>query len=263
MELQKNPREVAMIPLNDCGLTRYGEITDTLYSETFCNQPRAGYWLKDRSFNKKPSRDDVCKVIATVGNIMVMMGRQKDSHGMIDIAYAAKNDIWKSCGGLMKMVVHGMNRHWARENGCPWDERTCADAASNGHLEVLKWARENRCPWNEGTCGGAASPGHAEILKWARENGCPWNEWTSAYAAKNGHLAVLRWARENGCPWDEWTCTYAAESGHLDILKWARENGCPWDEQTYQAASNGHWEALLWENGCPWEEQTYEAARRS
>jgi hypothetical protein len=35
---------------------------------------------------------------------------------------------------------------WARQNGCPCDEKTCLYAASGGHLEVLKWARENGCP---------------------------------------------------------------------------------------------------------------------
>jgi len=45
-----------------------------------------------------------------------------------------------------------------------------------GHLEVLKWARENGCPWDEDTCAGAAEGGHLEVLKWARENGCPWDE---------------------------------------------------------------------------------------
>ena len=45
-----------------------------------------------------------------------------------------------------------MNGHlhvivWARENGCPWDSKTCENAALNGHLDVLKWARENGCPW--------------------------------------------------------------------------------------------------------------------
>jgi len=31
---------------------------------------------------------------------------------------------------------------WARENGCPWNEETCAYAAINGHLDLLIWARE-------------------------------------------------------------------------------------------------------------------------
>ena len=37
---------------------------------------------------------------------------------------------------------------WARENGCPWDQDTCA-SRRGGHLEVLKWARANDCPWDE------------------------------------------------------------------------------------------------------------------
>jgi hypothetical protein len=36
-----------------------------------------------------------------------------------------------------------------RANQCPWDENTCAFAAENGHLELLKWCRSNLCPWNQ------------------------------------------------------------------------------------------------------------------
>jgi hypothetical protein len=48
---------------------------------------------------------------------------------------------------------------WARENGCPWDEWTCANAAERGHNDILNWARENDCPWNGETyaCGAATS----------------------------------------------------------------------------------------------------------
>ena len=49
------------------------------------------------------------------------------------------------------------------------------EAAKYGHLEVLKWARENGCPWDEVTCAYAAKGGHLDVLKWARENGCPWD----------------------------------------------------------------------------------------
>jgi hypothetical protein len=51
---------------------------------------------------------------------------------------------------------------WARENGCPWDGRTCELAAEGGHLEVLKWARENGAPWYENTRRLAASKGYVE-----------------------------------------------------------------------------------------------------
>jgi len=62
---------------------------------------------------------------------------------------------------------------WARENGCPWDDRVCSTAALKGYLNIVIWARENGCSWNNRTCENAARQGHLEVLKWARENGCP------------------------------------------------------------------------------------------
>jgi len=143
---------------------------------------------------------------------------------------------------------------WAREHHCPWDGRTCAFAAKGGHLDVLQWAREHHCPWHEGTCEYAAVGGHLDVLRWAREHHCPWTEWTCRSAAEGGHLDVLQWAREHHCPWDEWTCEYAARGGHLDVLRWAREHHCPWDESTCAfAAAGGHLDVLRWarEHHCP------------
>ena len=53
---------------------------------------------------------------------------------------------------------------------------------------MLKWARANGCPWDEGTCAYAAMGGHLEVLKWARENGCPWDERTRKFAASKGYV---------------------------------------------------------------------------
>ena len=92
---------------------------------------------------------------------------------------------------------------WARANGCPWDQYTCACAAQGGHLEVLQWARANGCPWDEETCTYAAMGGHLEMLQWARTNGAPWDRNTrdiareSVLAVANG---VLEWALANGVP---------------------------------------------------------------
>ena len=80
------------------------------------------------------------------------------------------------------------------------------ELALRGHLEVLQWARQNGCPWDELTCAYAAAGGHLEVLQWARQNGCPWDQSTCVWAASGGHLEVLQWARQNGCPWDELTC---------------------------------------------------------
>ncbi|CAB9530071.1 ankyrin repeat protein (Partial), partial [Seminavis robusta] len=119
IELNKNPRKVNDKPAScECdSLRRSAESTDTLCSETFCNQPRAEYWLKDNSRNKKPDRHHVCNAIATVGNITIMQ--------------------------------------WARQKGFRWYQWTSACAAQNGHLEMLQWLRQNGCLWNELTCASA------------------------------------------------------------------------------------------------------------
>jgi hypothetical protein len=77
---------------------------------------------------------------------------------------------------------------WAHDNGCPWDERTCARIARFGHVEVLQWAREHDCQWNYVTCYAAAGNGHLAVLQWAWEQGCPWNPATCSAAALGGHL---------------------------------------------------------------------------
>jgi hypothetical protein len=150
----------------------------------------------------------------------------------------------------------------ARENGCDWDEWTCALAAWNGDLECLKYACENGCPWNEETCMKAAENGHLECLKYAHENGCPWDKRTCLFAAYYGHLDCLKYAHENGCDWDEWTCALAAREGHLDCLKYAHKNGCPWDERTcWSATKRGHLECLKYAcaHGCPGSDRYAEA----
>ena len=56
------------------------------------------------------------------------------------------------------------------------DASTCAAAALNGQMEVLRWAHENGCPFDDGgvVAGNAATGGHLEILKWLRAQGCSW-----------------------------------------------------------------------------------------
>ena len=66
---------------------------------------------------------------------------------------------------------------WARSEGRPWDERTCAKAAMNGHLEILQWARANECPWNGTTCAEAFTNGQIAVYLWALKNGCPRDIW--------------------------------------------------------------------------------------
>ena len=170
----------------------------------------------------------------------------------------------------------------ACENGCPWNEETCTNAAEGGHLETLKWAYMNGCE------GGyfflsAIGNGHLEILnlwlqskivKWARSIGYPWDEDTCTTAAGCGRIEILQWARANGCPYNEDTCAAAAKAGRLDILQWLHANDWPWDEWTcMRAAENGYLEILnLWlqskivqwarANDYPWDKAVCERRTR-
>ena len=55
-------------------------------------------------------------------------------------------------------------------NECPIDEWACANAAENGHLEVLKYLREEvKAPWDWSTAAWAAENGHLHILEYLVE----------------------------------------------------------------------------------------------
>ena len=186
----------------------------------------------------KHQRDDsfitniVCKFVCRQWHDLLYLPRPRTSplrkpHSPYDFAAGS---------GLVELLK------WAREHGCPWDERACVAAAKRGHMAVLKWAGEHGCPWDPQTCTEVAYKGNLGILKWLRETGCPWDAGTCSHAAWGGNLEVLEWARANG--WDQDTCSLVAIN-HLEVLKWARANGCPWDAKTsYSAASGGDLEIL-------------------
>ena len=63
---------------------------------------------------------------------------------------------------------------YLHENGCPWNEEVCEEAAANGDLDILKYARENGCPWDGRTWQNAAE----STREWLKDNGCPIEEWS-------------------------------------------------------------------------------------
>jgi hypothetical protein len=82
---------------------------------------------------------------------------------------------------------------WAKKNGLPWNEATCALAAGTGSVKVLRWARRNRCPWDEMVPEAAACEGNLQTLKWALGQHCRWYADLLSIAAKQGQLNVLKW----------------------------------------------------------------------
>ena len=150
---------------------------------------------------------------------------------------------------------------WAREEKkCEWNGWTIDAAAEQGNLEMAKYCVANECPdspISTLTCAQAAGNGHLEVLKYLREEAkMPWDSGTANFAAKNGHLHVLEYLVDRKYDqYDEWPCWSAANSGHLDCLKYLRETAkAPWNSWAVRKAhKNNQTECLqyLLDNNCP------------
>jgi len=107
----------------------------------------------------------------------------------------------------------------------------CGEAARSGNLELLRWLRvERKFDWNCWTIENAASCGHLHIVKYCVEQKCPSCRFACAFAARSGHLDILKYLHETGAPWDSRTCAYSRERNHLECLLYALDNRCPNDK---------------------------------
>jgi hypothetical protein len=99
------------------------------------------------------------------------------------------------------------------------------NAAFEGYLDVLIYLRNNGCQWDQFTCAYAALMGHLELLMYLRKNKCKWNHWTCLYAARGGHFELLKWARENECNWYRNVCLESArQNNHIKMVQWINNN---------------------------------------
>ena len=147
---------------------------------------------------------------------------------------------------------------WIREEKkCEWDSGTIKVAARQGNLEMVKYCVANECPIEEWSCANAAENGHLEVLKYLHEEAkALWDSGTASRAALNGHLHILEYLVEREFDkYCEWMCLNAAEKGHLDCLKYLHETAkAPWDSWAVQRAhENGEDECLqyLLDKHCP------------
>ncbi|CAL6381066.1 unnamed protein product [Bathycoccus prasinos] len=147
---------------------------------------------------------------------------------------------------------------WAREEKkCDWDYRTIIEAARQGNMEMVKYCVANECPIDGWACAEAAFNGHLEVLKYLREEvKAPWDWYTAAWAAEHGHLHILEYLVERKYDkYDVYACEDAAQYGHLDCLKYLHETAkAPWNEDAVRKAhENKHTECVqyLLDNDCP------------
>jgi len=147
---------------------------------------------------------------------------------------------------------------WVREEKkCEWDWRTINRAAEQDNMEMVKYCVANECPIDAWACAQAAGNGHLEVLKYLREEAkAPWDWRTASWAAGGGHLHILEYLVDRKYDeYDEEACEFAADGGHLDCLKYLHETAkAPWDEEAIRSAhENNHPECVqyLLDNDCP------------
>ena len=149
---------------------------------------------------------------------------------------------------------------WIREEKkCHWNKKTINMAARHGSLEIVKYCVANECPIDVFACADAAENGHLEILKYLHEEAkAPWGSYTADCAASSGHLHILEYLVKRKYQYNQfntYSCQCVAEHGHLDCLKYLHETAkAPWDEDAVQGAhKNNHPECVqyLLDNNCP------------
>ena len=147
---------------------------------------------------------------------------------------------------------------WAREEKkCKWNVGMIHVAARQGNLEMVKYCVANECFMDKETCAYAAENGHLEILKYLHEEAkAPWDSRTATFAAKYGHLHILEYLVERKFDQhSEAACWCAAKYGHLDCLKYLHETAkAPWYSRAVEEA---YWRKqtdclqYLLDNNCP------------
>ena len=116
---------------------------------------------------------------------------------------------------VAKMVVHGMNIRAPKRQ-------------KNGHLDVIKWPHENGCPWNGRTCNNAAEHGHYVVLIFGAmkmvSNG-------RSQHARTPHTVVI-WKYSNGVAKMVARGTHVhmkapQRRGYWKVTQWCQENDRP------------------------------------
>ena len=127
----------------------------------------------------------------------------------------------------------------------------CNTAASIGNLTLLIWARAPKsnmgkhvCTWNADTCAIAAKNGHVKLLKWCMENGCLWDYRVAIYAEKYNHLEILELVKDFIFNKADPT-KYAVTCNDLDLLKWCLEKGYEWNSDICgYAITHGYFDSI-------------------
>lgn len=127
----------------------YGTIFYTVLSDDLCHNGfryKLGLNTDINKFNPSGSCTQGGLYFTNIQNLLKFMS-YGSKIGIVTVPDDAKvyveNDKFKADKIILTKLIESEHEALAiyklsRENGCPWDKYTCASAALNGHLEILK-----------------------------------------------------------------------------------------------------------------------------
>lgn len=112
---------------------------------------------------------------------------------------------------------------WLTLKNCPHDLHATCNAASHGHLSIVKWLRYMyRCEYDHMIILSAATQGQMNVLEFGVEHDLHMSEECMHVAACNNHLNAFEFLYQHGCPHYSFEYTRAAADNcrSWDVVDW-------------------------------------------
>ena len=140
-----------------------------------------------------------------------------------------------------------------------WKNEYFDEAASNGHLDVVKFLHSIGKDCTTNAMDDASNYGHIEIVKFLHSIGKDCTTKAMDWASKNGHLEIVKYLHSIGKEYTEWAMDWASENGHLEVVKFLHSIGAHCTRSAMDWASeNGHLEVVKFLHSIRSEEHTSE-----
>ena len=100
-----------------------------------------------------------------------------------------------------------------------------AEAAGNGHIQVLEWFEQRNIFSDTWAANAAASNGHILVLQWLEQRNILPSTLGANFTARHGRLCILYWLEQRNILPTTIGANEAAENGYLHVLRWLKTKG--------------------------------------
>jgi hypothetical protein len=132
-------------------------------------------WLLDRAC---PWTDRCPRAVGCAPGTLECEAAAYGGHVAVLACLRARGASWGDGAAMCSSAARGGHRAVLAHvyaAGCPLDACSSMYAGHHGDVSMLRWIREQRGPWDARTCACAALEGHLELLQYAVAASCPWS----------------------------------------------------------------------------------------